>query len=146
MRLTRWNPAATRNAVANSRGWDRDPLFGLMNEFFARDNVGNALSVDIHEQDDHYVLTAELPGVKKEDLKVNVEGDVLTIEAEKRSEFEDDREGVYQAERTYGKFSRSFRLNSQVEGDKIEANYADGVLRLTMPKREEVKGRAIAVK
>ena len=146
MRMVRWNPAVARNAVAKSGVWNNDPFFGLMNDFLAQDNVGNTLDVDIHEKDDHYVLTAEIPGVKKEDLKINVEGDVLTIEAEKRSEFEDDKEGVYHAERTYGKFSRSFRLNSQIEGDKIEAKYSDGVLRLTMPKKEEVKGRSITIK
>ena len=146
MRLTRWTPRTPRSAASGRTGWDLDPFFGLMNDFFSQENMGNSLDVDIYEKDENYVLTAELPGVKKEDLKVNVEGDVLTIEAEKRSEFENTQEGLYHSERSYGKFSRSFRLNSQVEGDKIEANFTDGVLRLTMPKREEVKGRAIAVK
>ncbi len=146
MRLVRWNPTAACNAVATRGAWNGDPLFGFMNDFSARGDVGNSLDVDIFETDDSYVLTAELPGVKKEDLKVNVEGDVLTIEADKRSEREDNREGVYHTERNYGQFSRSFRLNSQVESDKIEAGYDDGVLRLTMPKREEVKGRAITIK
>ena len=146
MRLVRWNPTAACNTAATRRPWTADPFFGAMNDFFATENVGNGLDVDIYEKDDHYVLTAELPGVKKEDLKVNVEGDVLMIEAEKRSDYEDNKEGVYHSERNFGKFSRSFRLNSQVEGDKIEANFADGVLSLSLPKREEVKGRSITVK
>ena len=146
MRLVRWNPKAACNTAATRSSWNADPFFGAMNDFFATENVGNALDVDIYEKDDHYVLTAELPGVKKEDLKVNVEGDVLMIEAEKRSDYEDNKEGVYHSERNFGKFSRSFRLNSQVEGDKIEANFADGVLSLSLPKREEVKGRSITVK
>ena len=146
MRLTRWNPTTARNAGATRSPWTADPFFSLMNDFFNTENVGNGLDVDIYEKDDHFVLTAELPGVKKEDVKVNVEGDVLTIEAEKRSEFEENKEGLYHHERSYGKFSRSFRLNSQVEGDKIDASYTDGVLRLTLPKREEVKGRSITVK
>ncbi len=145
MRLVRWNPTATCNTVA-TRDANRDPFFGLMNDFFTRDNVGNGLDVDLFEKDDSFVLTTELPGVKKEDLTVNLEGDVLTIEAEKRSEFDESKEGVYHAERSYGKFSRSFRLNGQVESDKIGADYTDGVLRLTLPKREEVKGRRITVK
>jgi HSP20 family protein len=145
MRMVRWNPTAACNTVA-TRSMNNDPFFGLMNNFLSRENEENSLDVDIFEQDDSYVLTAELPGVKKDDLTVNLEGDVLTLEAEKRSEFAENKENAYHAERSYGKFSRSFRLNGQVEGDKIEADYTDGILRLTMPKREEVKGRAITVK
>ena len=145
MRMVRWNPTAACNTVA-TRSMKNDPFFGLMNDFFSRENEGNNLDVDIFEQDDSYVLTAELPGVKKDDLTVNLEGDVLTLEAEKRSEREENKENAYHAERSYGKFRRSFRLNGQVQGDRIEAQYVDGILRLTMPKREEVKGRAITVK
>ena len=146
MRLVRWNPTANRSAVATRNPWSAEPFFNLMNEFFAPENMSNGLDVDIFEKDDHYVLTAELPGVKKEDIKVNVEGDVLTIEGEKRSEFEESKEGVYHSERNYGKFTRSFRLNGQVNGDKVDASFTDGVLRLSLPKREEVKGRSISVK
>ena len=145
MRMVKWTPRAARNEVATRNPWNADPFFSLMNDFFTPENVGNELDVDIYDKDDHYVLSAELPGVKKDDVKVNVEGDVLTIEAEKRAEFEDNTEGVYHSERSYGKFSRSFRLNSQVQGDKIDASYTDGVLRLSLPKREEVKGRSITV-
>jgi HSP20 family protein len=144
--MVKWTPRTSRNAVATRNPWNADPFFNLVNEFFTPENVGNDLDVDIYEKEDHYVLTAELPGVNKDDIKVNVEGDVLTLEAEKRSEFEENKEGLYHAERSYGKFTRSFRLNSQVEGDKIDASYQDGVLRLTLPKREEVKGRSITVK
>lgn len=146
MRMVRWTPRTTANAVATRNPWNADPFFNLVNNFFTPENVGNELDVDIYEKDEHFILTAELPGVKKEDVKVNVEGDVLTIEAEKRAEYEDNKEGVYHSERSYGKFTRSFRLNSQVEGDKIDASYTDGVLRLSLPKREEVKGRSITVK
>ncbi|MBW7996708.1 MAG: Hsp20/alpha crystallin family protein [Candidatus Glassbacteria bacterium] len=146
MRLVRWNPTAAGNPVATRSCWNGDPFFGLMRDWVTPDNVGRGMDADVFEKEDHYILTAELPGVSKEDLRVKVEGDVLTIEAEKKSEFSDSDEGSYHAERRYGSFSRSFRLNSQVEGDKIDANFKDGVLRLTLPKREEVKGRAIEIK
>ena len=146
MRMVKWNPRTSCNTVATRNPWNADPFYNLVNEFFTPENVGNGLDVDIYEQEDHYVLTAELPGVKKDDVKVNIEGDVLTVEAEKRADIEDSKEGLYHSERSYGKFTRSFRLNSQVEGDKIDASYTDGVLRLKLPKREEVKGRSITVK
>ena len=102
--------------------------------------------MDIAESENNYTVSAELPGVDKKDLKVTVENDTLTIEAEKRHDYESEKDGRYHSERSYGKLSRSFKLNGKVDAEKIEADYKNGVLTLTLPKREEVKAREVTVK
>ena len=102
--------------------------------------------VDLVEENERYLLKAELPGVKNEDIKLTVENDVITISAEKKDEFEKLEEGLYRRERSYGKFSRSFQLNGLVNSEKVEAEYKDGVLSVVLPKREESKGRMIQIR
>ncbi|MEA1997660.1 MAG: Hsp20/alpha crystallin family protein [Gemmatimonadota bacterium] len=102
--------------------------------------------VDFADKDDRYVLSAELTGAKKEDIKVTVEDSVLTVSAEKRDEFEEKDKDVYRRERRYGKVSRSFTLGDEVLAEKIEGEYKDGVLTLSLPKREEVKARPVEIK
>jgi HSP20 family protein len=92
--------------------------------------------VEVAEENGAYKVRADLPGVKKEDIQVTVDGDVLSIQAETRQEKETkDGERVVYSERQIGKFARSFRLASEIELDKAEAKYADGVLELTLPKK-----------
>jgi HSP20 family protein len=92
------------------------------------------------------VIHAELPGMKKEDLDVRVENNVLTLRGKKERKEEAKEEGYFRAERAYGSFSRSFSLPSTVEVSKIAAEYKDGVLTLRLPKAEEAKPRQIEVK
>lgn len=143
MRLVKWNPAAS----SLLSGWRRDaePFVNMCDNWF---DAASAFGpqVDIVEKDGNYILTAELPGVKPEDVNVSVENDVLMISGEKREENETEKSGVYHSERRYGKFSRVFSLNGQVDTEKIDANYNAGVLTLTLPKREEVKARAVTIK
>lgn len=146
MRLVRWNPARSAFGYPVRSFRENDAFEGYFPELFGLDNGNRSLEVDITEKEDHFELTAELPGIKNEDLRVTMENDTLTIEAEKKSESESNEGGNYHRERRYGKFSRSFRLNGQVDGEKIDAVYNDGVLTLRLPKREEVKARAIQVK
>ena len=96
----------------------------------------NGFRVDIREQDGAYVLDAELPGFKKEDIKIDVENDCLTISAERKLDEEEKQKNFIKRERFYGSFSRSFDV-SGVNVDGIEAAYNDGVLKLTMPKKVE---------
>lgn len=92
-------------------------------------------STDIRETKDAYEVTAELPGMKKEDIKVSLHDGVLSISAENRSESEEKRDGqVIRRERRYGKFLRRFAIGPDVQDDKVEAKYEDGVLKLTIPK------------
>ena len=103
-------------------------------------------AVDLVEKDDRYVVTAELPGVNRDDINVTVEDGVLTINAERRTEAEEKEDGrVIRQERRYGKFVRSMRLGNHVDEGKVNAKYKDGVLELVLPKSEAVQPKRIAV-
>ncbi len=93
--------------------------------------------VDVTEDNDNLYVTAEVPGVEKQDVKVSVVGDVLTISGEKKTEQRDEKKNYYRIERNYGSFSRSFTLPAEVMVDRIAAEYKDGVLHVTLPKTEE---------
>lgn len=94
--------------------------------------------VDIREADGHYEITAELPGVKKDDIQVHVKDGILTLEAETTEENREEEKGrVIRQERRYGKFMRSFNLGADVEESDIKASFKDGVLTLQAPKLEE---------
>lgn len=94
--------------------------------------------VDIREADDHYEITAELPGLSKDDIHVHVRDGVLTLEAESTQEDKEEKEGkVIRRERRYGKFLRSFNLGADVHESDIKAAFKDGVLKLTAPKVKE---------
>ena len=102
-------------------------------------------SVDIHETDKELVLTAEVPGVDEDDLEVNVEGNTLSIRGKREFEKETKEEDFHRIERSYGSFYRSFTLPTNVDQDKIEANFDDGLLRITMPKKPELKPKKVNV-
>jgi HSP20 family protein len=103
-------------------------------------------AMDLVEHDNEYVVKAELPGVRKEDIDVTLQDGVLTINAETKAETEEKKGGrVIRQERRYGKYVRSMRLGAQVDESKVKANYKDGVLELVLPKAEEVKPKKINV-
>jgi HSP20 family protein len=102
--------------------------------------------VDLMESKEGYTLRAELPGVAKEDVKVTLAEEVLTVSGEKKFEKEVKNENFHRSERAYGKFSRSFRLPNPIDAEKIQAEYRDGVLTLTVPKAENAKPREIEIK
>lgn len=106
---------------------------------------GYVPAVDIFEDKEKVVLTAELPGIKRENVKVNVENGVLTISGHRKHESEEKKEGYRRVEHSYGSFRRAFVLPDTVEVDKTEAKLADGILTLTLPKKEAVKPREIEV-
>jgi len=103
-------------------------------------------AVDVYDKGNEVVIHAEIPGMKKEDIDVRVENNVLTIRGKKERREEVKEEGYFRTERAYGTFSRSFSLPTTVDVTKIGAEYKDGVLTLTVPKAEEAKPRQIDVK
>jgi HSP20 family protein len=129
--------------------WRNGTLPNLMEDFFARDlfDIRNPLqssgvpAVNIRETKDEYAIEVAAPGMKKEDFRLKVENDVLTISSENQSEKEEkDDKGQYtRREFSYQSFQRSFTLPNTVQGDKIEATYTDGVLHIKLPKKEEAK-------
>jgi HSP20 family protein len=102
--------------------------------------------VDIAEDDKEYSIKVELPEVNKEDVRVSVEGGVLSINGERKAEKEEKNKRYHRVERNYGSFVRSFTLPEGVAGDKVSAEFKDGVLRVHLPKDETAKRKAIDVK
>ncbi len=99
--------------------------------------------MDIFEKDDKFVVKAELPGMKGEDIDISITGDILTIKGEKKSESEVDEENYYRRETSYGSFTRSIRLPSSVDIDKISASSEDGLLEIDLPKAGVVQPKKI---
>lgn len=96
-------------------------------------------TVDIFEEGDNVVVKAEIPGMKKEDIDVNITDDTITVSGEKKKEEKVEKKDYYRLERSYGSFSRSFRLPKEVQTDRAKATFKDGVLEITVPKTEEAK-------
>jgi HSP20 family protein len=141
MALVRWDP--TRELASMEVDRLNRMFSDFWNEGFSRSWVP---AVDIYENDAHeLVMKAELPEMKREDINVTFENNVLTIRGERRLEQETKRETFQRMERQYGSFSRSFTLPATVDGTKISASYKDGVLTIRLPQREEAKPKQIAV-
>jgi HSP20 family protein len=143
-----------RNPRGRRLGWLDDDFDQMFEGFFRpmrvleENNGGRDLipAVDVSENDDHFTVRAEVPGVKKEDVDVTYENGMLTLSAETRSESEEkEGERVIRQERRYGKYMRSLRLGADIDESKIKATYKDGVLEITLPKAEEVKPKRISV-
>ena len=144
MALVRWSPV--RNTFSPQSELNR-----LMDDFFGRrlDVEGPTVwqpVVDIEESPEGYLVRAELPGMRLEDIKITVADQALSIRGEKRREEEKKGTSYHRVERVYGTFERSFSLGHAVAADKIEATYRDGVLEVSIPKAEEAKAREIHVK
>ncbi|MDR0673136.1 MAG: Hsp20/alpha crystallin family protein [Zoogloeaceae bacterium] len=132
-----------------------DPLDELFRGFFVRPmdlHTGNApasppvIRMDVKEGENAYVVHAELPGVKKEDIHITVDGNLVSISAEVQNQNETrESERVLRSERYYGKVSRSFQLAQDVDDTQSAARFNDGILELTLPKRAAVASKRIAV-
>ena len=126
----------------------RDEMNRMFGNFFdehdQRENCW-APSVDIVDDDDKLMLSAEVPGVDKKDVKINIQNNILTIEGEKKQKNEINKDDHYRTERFYGKFCRSFTLPSDVDSENIKADFSNGILSITLPKSEKVKPRQIEI-
>jgi len=103
-------------------------------------------AVDITEGDNEFIVKVELPGVKKDDVKITLESNILTIKGEKKQDGEEKKQDYHRVERSYGAFQRSFNLPTAVKAEKIDAVYNDGILSISIPKAEEAKPKQIEVK
>jgi HSP20 family protein len=141
MALVRWNPIGTL------AGMEVDRLNQMFADFQTEAfNQAWVPAVDIYETDSHeVVIKAELPDVKKEDIGVTVENNVLTLTGERKQEQSTKREQFQRIERRFGSFSRSFTLPTSVDAGQIAASYKDGVLTIRLPRREEAKPKQISV-
>jgi HSP20 family protein len=102
-------------------------------------------ALDVYENKDNFVVKAELPGMKKEDIEVSLHDGSLSISGERKTESKHEEGGVYRAERFFGRFQRTVTLPTAVAADKVKAAYNDGVLTITLPKTEEAKPKKIDV-
>jgi HSP20 family protein len=121
---------------------------GVMPTSFNREEMTHgawAPSVDIYEDKDNFVVKAELPGMKKEDIDVSLHDGSLSISGERKSEEKVEDGEVYRSERYFGRFQRTVALPATVDAGKIKAQYQDGVLTVTLPKAEEAKPKQIDV-
>jgi HSP20 family protein len=133
MSLIRWDPLRELNKMMVGR-WDLPSSTTEWNP-----------AVDIFETENEVVIKAELPGMEAKDIDIRLENNVLTLKGERRFLSEAKEENYHRVEREYGTFSRSFSLPSAVKEDKIKAEYKDGMLRVMLPKKEEVKPKAIKI-
>lgn len=142
--IVRWDPY--REMARMSRLMDR--WFGEMPRTWRGlefDGGEGYFPLDLYETDEAIVAQASLPGVKPEDVEITITGETLTIRGETRHEEEEKKRNYYRQESWYGSFARSIALPSQVEADKAEAVFENGVLKLTIPKAEAAKPKTIKV-
>lgn len=152
--LIRWEPLTSRwdpfkeleNMERRLSTWFGRPLRRREGEQEALTVAEWSPLVDIEESEKEYLIKAEIPEMKKEDVKIAVQDDVLSISGERKSEKEEKGKKYHRVERCYGSFMRSFTLPDDADGTKITAEYKDGVLRLHLPKSEQAKPKAIEVK
>jgi HSP20 family protein len=131
----------------------QDEMNRLFNVGFSRSGNGEDIvrgawtpSVDIFENKDKIVLEAELAGMKPEEVDISIENNVITLRGERKFEKNEESENFHRIERSYGAFTRSFTLPRTVVGDEADAAFNNGVLTITLPKREEAKARKIEIK
>ena len=145
MAIVRWEPS---RGLATAQ-WDFDRLFrGAFSPQVSETELSTrawAPPVDIYETEDAIVLKAELPGVDAKDVEVRVEDNTLYLKGERKFEKEVKEQNYHRVERSYGSFARSFSLPNSISADKVKAEFKDGLLTLTMPKREEAKPKTIKI-
>ena len=137
-----WDPFRELNEFSNRLG----SFFGRTPAARETENYGWAPAVDIIEDDKEFLVKAELPEVKKEDVHVSVENGVLLISGERKFEKEEKNKRYHRTERSYGSFTRSFSLPDGADASKVRAEFKDGLLRVHMPKSETAKPKQIEVK
>ena len=145
MAVVRWDPFRDLSTLQDrmnrlfddaGRGWRNDEPSAT---------TSWSPSVDIFETEGEIVVKAELPGMDRKDIVLNLEKNVLTLKGERRFEKETKDDNYHRIERSYGSFSRAFSIPATVEEDKIRAEYKDGVLRIVLPKKEQAKAKQIRI-
>src|SRR3954447_2819357 len=146
MALVRWEPVRELNSL-------QQEMNRLFSTFFDSPTNGSGPTVtrrwipamDLVETEDHYVLTADLPGLTEGDINLEFEGDVLTLSGERKVEHAGDKEGFYRLERATGAFSRSLTLPDGVDPEAVTAKFDNGVLEVMIPKPEQRKPKKVAI-
>ncbi len=146
MNLVKWNPRREMLTLHNRMNHLFDDPFFRIGRMADDDSLGMwNPAVDLYEKDGHFVIKAELPGVDKDGIKIDLKDRVLTLSGERTYDNEVKEENYYRKERSYGKFQRAFRLPADVDSDKIKAEFKDGVLQVEVPKPEEHKAKQVTI-
>ncbi|MFO7674764.1 MAG: Hsp20/alpha crystallin family protein [bacterium] len=141
--LVRWDPFREVSSLRDDMEWLFDSVYGRYPR--ERSEINWAPPLDIEETESSLVVRAEIPGMKKDDIKISLTGDTLCISGERHHEAEQKDKTFHRIERAYGRFMRTLVLPTDVDGSKVKAAYKDGVLELTLPKSEKAKSRDIAI-
>ncbi|HEX4998306.1 MAG TPA: Hsp20/alpha crystallin family protein [Terriglobia bacterium] len=145
MAISRWDPFRDLNTLQGrmnrlfedaGRGWGSDEPAAT---------TSWSPSVDIYETENEIMVKAELPGIDRKDIVLNLENNVLTLKGERKFEKETKQDNYHRIERSYGTFSRAFSIPTTVDDDKIRADYKDGVLTIALPKKDQVKLKQIKI-
>jgi len=146
MAITRWDPFRDLSILqermnrvfedAAGRGWKSDEPAAT---------TSWSPAVDIYETDNEILVQAELPGVDRKDIALQLENNVLTLKGDRRFEKETNQENYHRIERSYGGFSRAFTIPAVVDEEKIRADYKDGILKIALPKKEQLKAKLIKI-
>jgi HSP20 family protein len=146
MDLIQWRPfrEVSRLRSEMDRLWDE--YFGAGRRALQPMEEAWLPAVDVSESEDKITVKAEIPGMEAKDIDISMSGDTLTIKGEKKTEKEEKEENYHLVERSYGSFRRAMKLPAVVDADKVEATYKNGVLTVVLPKKEEVKPKAIEIK
>jgi HSP20 family protein len=140
--ITRWTPTTAY--------LPREPFLRMFDSFFNPDVQGEETRawmppVDVQENADAYLFYAELPGMTKDDINITLENNVLRLSGERKLEKDATKENYHRVERTYGTFTRTFSLPTQVDAENVQAAFENGILTVTVPKAEQAKPRKIAI-
>jgi HSP20 family protein len=146
MNLIKWNPWREMPTLSGrfNRLFD-DPFFHIGRMDDDSDPGMWNPAVDLYEKDDHFMIKAELPGVDKKAIKIDLKDRLLTLSGERSYDNEVKEENYYRRERSYGKFQRAFTLPADVDSDKISAEFKDGVLQIEVPKPEEKQAKQVTI-
>lgn len=148
MALVRWQPRTkAMDPFRDFFGdWNLDRFFDLAPARFTGVDRSWYPSMDVAEHEDHYFVKVDLPGMTRKDVELKLDDSQLLIRGERKQEEEQKKDGFYHCERTHGKFERTLSLPSNIQTDKVEANFKNGVLEIRIPKSEESKARNIEIK
>jgi HSP20 family protein len=147
MALVRFYPAHNFNSIAQELDRAMDYFLDQKSNDKSEREADDCWCprADIRETKDDFILTFELPGVNKENIAIHFEDGLLKVEGERKKDESNEDSSYLREERNYGKFSRVFKVNSKVQGDKIDAVYKNGLLTVSLPKAEEVKPKEIKI-
>ena len=137
-----------RHELVWTGDWFKPRFDRFLDEAFPRNFTPQEFSpnAEIEETENGYLVAVDIPGVKKENIHLEVTGNYLVITGERKSERDETKGSVHFTERSYGKFERAFELSSEVDSEKVEAAYQDGVLKVAIPKAEKAKKKQIQIK